>query len=73
MKCWEGDYNEKVILRLFFNLRQTRPGGGGGEPDRENGGHYNPPRSPETPLVGLNQESMGSNFDASRVTRFKTW
>ena len=70
MKCWEqGDYNEKVILWLFFNLRHDQVGWG----DRENGVHYNPLRSPETPLVGLNQESMGSNFDASQVTRFKAW
>ena len=39
--------------------------------DRENGAHYNLLRSPGTPLVGLNQESMGSNFNASQVTRFK--
>ena len=39
--------------------------------DRENGVHYNLLRSPGTPLVGLNQESMGSNFNASQVTRFK--
>ena len=27
--------------------------------------------SPGTPLVGLNRESMESNFDISEVTRFK--
>ena len=27
--------------------------------------------SPGTPLVGLNRESMVSNFDISEVTRFK--
>ena len=70
MKCWEwGDNNEKVILWLFFNLRHDKAGWG----DRENGVHYNPLRSPGTPLVGPNQESMGSNFEASQVTRFKTW
>ena len=70
MRCWEqGDINEKVILSLFFNLRHDNAGWG----DRENCVHYNPLRSPGTPLVGLNQESMGSNFDASQVTRFKTW
>ena len=48
MKCWEwGDYNEKVILWLFFNLRHDKAGWG----DRENGVHYNPLRSPGTPLV----------------------
>ena len=40
--------------------------------DRENGVPYNPLGSPGTPLVGLNQESMESNFDTSQVTRFKT-
>ena len=70
MKCWEqGDYNEKAILWLFLNLRHDKAGWA----DRENGVHYNPLWSPGTPLVGLNQESMGSNFDASQVTRFKTW
>ena len=54
---------------VFFNLRHDKAGWG----DRENGVHYNPLRSPGTPLVGLNQESMGSNFDSSQVTRFKTW
>ena len=67
MKCWEqGDYNEKVMLWLFFNLRHDKAGWG----DRENGVHYNPLRSPRTPWVGLNQESMGSNLDASQVTTF---
>ena len=34
MKCWEqGDYNEKVILWLFFNLGHDKAGWG----DRENG------------------------------------
>ena len=62
MKCWEwGDNNEKVILWLFFNLRHDKAGWG----DRENVVHYNPLRSPGTPLV--------SNFDASQATRFKTW
>ena len=46
----------------------TRDGG-----KEENHLHCNPLRSPGTPLVGLNRESMVSNFDASQVTRFKTW
>ena len=29
--------------------------------------------SPGTPLVGLNRESMESNFDVSEVTGFKNW
>ena len=44
--------------------------------DREKGEndlHSNPLSSPGTPSVGLNRESMESNFDASQVTRFKTW
>ena len=29
MKCWEqGDYNKKVILWLFFNLRHDKAGWG---------------------------------------------
>ena len=37
MKCWEqGDYNEKVILWFFFNLRHDKAGWG----DRENGIPY---------------------------------
>ena len=48
----------------------TRDGGKG-----ENDLHCNPLRlrSPGSPLLGLNRESMESNFDASQVTRFKTW
>ena len=37
----------------------------------ENDLHSNPLSSPGTPSVGLNRESMESNFDASQVTRFK--
>ena len=39
----------------------------------ENDLHSNPLSSPGTPSVGLNRESMESNFDASQATRFKTW
>ena len=39
----------------------------------ENDLHSNPLSSPGTPSVGLNRESMESNFEASQVTRFKTW
>ena len=54
-KCWEqGDYNDKVILWLFFNLRHDKAAWG----DRENGVHCNSLRSPGTPLVGLNQETL---------------
>ena len=49
MKCWEkGDIDEKVIFWLFFNLRHDKAGRG----NREICVHYNPLRSPGTPLVG---------------------
>ena len=35
--------------------------------------HCDPLGSSGTPLVGLNRESMESNFDISEVTRFKNW
>ena len=71
MKCWEqGDYNDKVILRvrLFFNLRHDMDGGGG---DRENGGHYNPPRSPGTPLVGLTKKAWDQTLTHLRLPGLK--
>ena len=52
----------------FLNLRHDKGWG-----DRENQVHCNPLGSPGTPLVGVNRGSMESNFDASHVTRFKTW
>ena len=60
--CTNSLPNEKASMLC---LRHDKAGWG----DRENGVHYNPLRSPGTPLVGLNQESVGSNFDASQVTR----
>ena len=45
----------------------TREGGGG---EGENNLHCNPLRSPGTPLVGLNRESMESTLTH---LRFKTW
>ena len=69
MKCWEqGDIDEKVMLWLSFNLCHDKGWG-----DKENEVHCSLLGSPGTPLVGLNQESMESNFDISQVTRFKTW
>ena len=69
MKFWEGrDIDEKATLWLFFNLRHDKGWGKG-----ENDLHSNPLSSPGTPSVGLNRESMESNFDASQATRFKTW
>ena len=56
------------MLSLSFNLCHDKGWG-----DKENEVHCSPPGSPGTPLVGLNQESMESNFDISQVTRFKTW
>ena len=46
---------------------------GGGGVDRENEAHCNPLGSPRTPLVKPNRESTELTFDASQVTRFKTW
>ena len=69
MKCWEqGDIDEKVMLWLSFNLCHDKGWG-----DKETEVHCSLLGSPGTPLVGLNQESMESNFDISQVTRFKTW
>ena len=68
MLCEQGDVDEKVILWLFFNLCHDKRWG-----DRENEVHCNPPGSPGTALVRLNQGSMESNFDASQVTSFKVW
>ena len=60
---WEqGDIDEKVILKLFFNLRDDKGLEGGWKIDIQG----NPLGSPLTPLVGL-------EIDTSQVTRFKNW
>ena len=56
--CWEkGDMDEKVTELLFFNLRHDKGWGTG-----ENDVQCNPLGFPGTPLVGINRESMESNF-----------
>ena len=67
MKCWEqGDIDEKVILRLLFNVRHDKGLGVGG-------GGTGKMTYTAIPLGGLNRESMESNFDASQFARFKTF
>ena len=55
--------------QLEGNFMHDDKGWGVGEFDM----HCDPLGSPGTPLVGLNRESMESNFDISQVTRFKNW
>ena len=58
--------------QLEGNFMRDDKGWGDGKFDM----HCNPLGSPGTPLVGLNRESMESNFadfDISEVTRFKNW
>ena len=67
MKCWEqGDYNEKVILWLFFNLRHDKAGWG----DRENGVHYNPLRSPGLPGSDLTKKAWDQAWTHLRLPGF---
>ena len=58
----------KQLYGFSLTCVMTRDGGKG-----ENDLHCNPLRSSGTPLVGLNRESMESNFDVSQFTRYKTW
>ena len=64
---WEqGDIDEKVVFRVFFNLCDDK-GWGDGKIDI----HCNPLGSPLTPLVGLNRESMESNLTHLRLPGLK--
>ena len=44
---------------------------GGGGRDRENGGHYNPPRSPGTPFVGLTKKAWDQTLTHLRLPGLK--